>query len=91
MAFASSSILFADVAELFEALAKLAPKRAGQPRKSSGRAEGVSKQLEVVQNWIGHVKKLYPSGGRGELGSLPQGTVCIFLRLLFPEEGPRRR
>ena len=88
MAFASNSISFSHFADLCETLASLAPRRAGQKRKAAGDGPTVSKQLQVVRNWIKSMKEV---DSPGEDGLLPEGTVRIFLRLFFPDEGPRRR
>lgn len=87
----ANTIPFSHFADLIETLAALAPRRVGTKRKSPGDGPVVSNQLQVVQNWIRSVNRAYPPREEGKDGLLPEGTVRIFLRLFFPEEGPRRR
>jgi hypothetical protein len=93
MAFAANVIPFSEFARLIQGLSEIKPLRAGQKRKSTGDDDDASPHLRHVRSWISHYKQLFP-GGRvcaGKDARLPEGTVRIFLRLLFPEEGARRR
>ncbi|GAA6016518.1 hypothetical protein JCM11491_002348 [Sporobolomyces phaffii] len=47
-----------------------------------------SKQIRLVESWIDKVKATH---AHGLDDPLPSGTIVIFFRLLFPEEGVRRR
>jgi hypothetical protein len=53
-------------------------------RKKGVRNTGESKEQLLLAAWIGRIKDEY---GR----ELPEGTVMLFFRLFFPEEGVRRR
>lgn len=94
MAFAANGIPFSQFASLIEALSKVKPRRVGQKRRSTDDDDGTSPHLKHVASWISHYKQLFPGGEGGGDGNdvrLPEGTVRIFLRLFFPEEGARRR
>lgn len=60
-----------------------------KPRtSSSNNSDTPSRQIRLVKKWITKVKDTHAPGLDEPL---PPGTIVIFLRLLFPEEGVRRR
>lgn len=94
MAFAKNAIPFSEFARLIEELSKVKPRRAEQAQESTANHGATSLHFERVADWISHWKRVFPVGGQAGDGNdrrLPEGTVRIFLRLLFPEEGTRRR
>ncbi|GAA5911215.1 uncharacterized protein JCM6883_001943 [Sporobolomyces salmoneus] len=56
--------------------------------KNSSTSTQPSKQIKLVKRWIDKVKATHAPGLDDPL---PDGTIVIFFRLLFPEEGVRRR
>ncbi|GAA5862001.1 hypothetical protein JCM1840_006904 [Sporobolomyces johnsonii] len=56
-------------------------------RKRETKSAGPSRQAKYVQDWINEIKKVHARPD----SPLPHGTVTLFFRLLFPEEGVRRR
>ncbi|KAM0749298.1 hypothetical protein T439DRAFT_381674 [Meredithblackwellia eburnea MCA 4105] len=50
-----------------------------------GRKKRIESKRNVLKLWIDNIKLVNKENG------LPQGTVAIFFRLLFPEQGVRRR
>ncbi|BGP07980.1 hypothetical protein JCM10049v2_003825 [Rhodotorula toruloides] len=53
-------------------------------RRLSGPGEGKPKQHKLLEAWVGAVKAEYDR-------DLPEGTIVLFFRLFFPDEGVRRR
>lgn len=73
----ANPIAFSDFCMLLQKIRTIKPRRTSQPRHQSW------KELEYTRKWI-HL-------ARQEYAELPTGTIVIFFRLLFPDEGVRRR
>ncbi|BGP40014.1 hypothetical protein JCM10450v2_003994 [Rhodotorula kratochvilovae] len=57
----------------------------GAKRRGSRAAEGKApKEQRLLEAWVDAVRREHD-------GALPEGTVVLFFRLFFPEEGVRRR
>ncbi|GAA5978700.1 hypothetical protein JCM11641_006147 [Rhodosporidiobolus odoratus] len=72
---------FSFFASLVEQIGSVTAKKVGQGSRGSGEA---SKQQRLLQAWVERVKAKHGT-------ALPEGTVVLFFRLFFPEEGVRRR
>ncbi|GAA5943753.1 uncharacterized protein JCM15063_005826 [Sporobolomyces koalae] len=80
----ANPVPFKFFAELIDQLSKCT----ARPKLDNPLRDQPSKQIRLVQRWIDQVKRVHGQ----EMGNpLPPGTVIIFFRLLFPEEGVRRR
>lgn len=83
----TNPVPFSLFCDLVTAIAAVPPRRTDQPRTHFA-SEGRSKQAKLLQRWIKAVKEEHsPETG----DPLPPGTVIIFMRLFFPDEGVRRR
>ncbi|GAA5853542.1 hypothetical protein JCM5353_008815, partial [Sporobolomyces roseus] len=81
----TNPIPFSFFCGLVKQLSECPPK----PRtSSSNNSDTPSRQIRLVKSWITKVKDTHAPGLDEPL---PPGTIVIFLRLLFPEEGVRRR
>ncbi|GAA5927226.1 hypothetical protein JCM1841_004252 [Sporobolomyces salmonicolor] len=78
----SNPIPFSFFVELVSSLASCTAKRKG-PTKSNG----PSKQTQLVRAWINKIKEVHTRPD----SPLPAGTMTLFFRVLFPEQGVRRR
>jgi DNA ligase-4 len=78
----ANAIPFRYFTDLVVAISSVEPKKMGT--RSSGKP---SRQARLLQRWIQKVKKEHATAE----SPLPPGTLVIFFRLLFPEEGVRRR
>lgn len=77
---------FSDLIEqISRCTAKPTSKRVSSSKEPDDRPP---KQIRLVQSWIDKVKGTHAPGLDDPL---PVGTIVIFFRLLFPEEGVRRR
>jgi hypothetical protein len=70
-------VLFSDFCLLLDRI------RAIKPKRIDGKATRTTARV-VLDSWVERLRSC-----RG--GAVPYGTVTIILRLLFPDEGVRRR
>ncbi|GAA5959998.1 hypothetical protein JCM3765_006129 [Sporobolomyces pararoseus] len=81
----ANPIPFSFFSDLVEQISRVT---ARSKRRSSSTTTQPSKQIRLVKRWIDKVKEAHAF----RLDEpLPPGTIAIFFRLLFPEEGVRRR
>lgn len=72
----------------FSDLVKQISDCSAKPKSIPTKSDQPSRQIKLVKRWIDKVKLNHAPGLDDPL---PHGTIVIFLRLLFPEEGVRRR
>ncbi|GAA5824088.1 hypothetical protein JCM11251_001517 [Rhodosporidiobolus azoricus] len=78
--FYDNALPFSFFASLVDRIAAVSAKKKGNTRREDDK----SREQKLLQAWIERVKEEH---GR----ELPEGTVVLFFRLFFPEEGVRRR
>ncbi|GAA6011978.1 hypothetical protein JCM10207_003447 [Rhodosporidiobolus poonsookiae] len=71
---------FAHFADLVRRFSEIKPRKKG----TANRTGEPSKQRQLLQAWVDSVREQHGV-------ELPEGTVVLFFRLFFPEEGVRRR
>lgn len=81
----ANPIPFSFFSELVQQISRVTAK---SKRRSSSTTSQPSKQIKLVKSWIDKVKATHAPGLDDPL---PYGTIVTFFRLLFPEEGVRRR
>ncbi|BGP31986.1 hypothetical protein JCM10296v2_003765 [Rhodotorula toruloides] len=79
----ANPIAFSLFSSLVQRIGAVPPVRKGA-RRSNGPGAGKPKQRRLLEAWVAAVKAEY---GR----DLPEGTIVLFFRLFFPDEGVRRR
>lgn len=81
MSLYDNPISFSDFCRLLTSIRTVKPLRKGQTWRGK-----CPKELQNLQAWVSTTRGLF----EGHAG-LPLGTITIFFRLFFPEEGVRRR
>lgn len=78
MSYPSNPVTFSCFCQLVSKIRRVPPKKNGARTSSSE-----SREMKLLKDWISWLKGVCPAG--------VEGTGVIFFRLLFPEEGVRRR